>query len=177
LRTLYLSYLAKPASNRPIYRAIRRHKPRKILELGIGFGERAVRMIEAAGRFHPLGEIQFTGVDLFEARSSVDGSGITLKMAHRLLRSTGAAIQLVPGELASGLARVANSLGQVDLIVVSPRLDPNGLARAWFYFPRLMHQQTQVFLEELLPGGRTAVRPLGRNEIDTLAAVTTRRAA
>ena len=110
LRTFYLSYLSKPSSNRPIYRAIRRYRPRKILELGVGFGARAVRMIEVAGRFCPVGEIQFTGLDLFEARSAVDGSGVTLKMAHRLLRSAGARIQLVPGELSSGLARVANAV-------------------------------------------------------------------
>ena len=92
LRVFYLSYFSNPAGDRLIYRTIRRQKVRTILELGIGFGQRAVRMIEIAGCYHPIREVRFTGVDLFEARSSADGPGVTLKMAHRLLNATGARI-------------------------------------------------------------------------------------
>lgn len=178
LRFFYLSYLSRPPSDRPVYRAIRRHCLRKILELGIGAGERALRMIEVAGLCCPPRQIEFSAVDLFEARSAADGPGMTLKMAHRLLGGTRARVQLVPGDPHVGLARVANSLGRLDLVVISARLDPGHLGRAWFYVPRLLHDRTQVFLERLLPGGRRSLRLVARDEIETLAAAgTLRRAA
>ena len=177
LRLLYFCYLSKPAGDRLIYREIRRHRVRRILELGIGSGQRAARMIEIAGQFSPLREIRFTGVDLFEARSAVDGPGVTLKMAHRLLRATGARVQLIPGDPSTALARAANNLGQLDLVVISPRLDPRRLAHAWFYVPRLLHERSQVFLERILPGGGTSLRLLARSEIETLAAAAVSRRA
>ena len=134
-------------------------------------------MIEVAALRKPLDEIQFTGIDLFESRSSADGPGVTLKMAHRLLTATGARVQVVPGDPLSGLSRVANTLGQIDLIIFSPRLNPKQLARAWFYVPRLLHDRSQVLVEELLPGGRTSSRLVPRNEIDALAAAASPRRA
>ena len=171
LRILYLSYFSTPAVDRPIYCAIRRHKVRKILELGIADGRRAMRMIEVAGRYCPPEKIEFTGVDPFEGRSSADGPGATLKLAHRVLHRTGARVQLIPGDPFAGLSRCANAIGQVDLIVISSRLDPRSLAKAWFYVPRLLHGQTQIFHERLLPGGRRALEPVGHSDIEAMAAV------
>jgi hypothetical protein len=48
LRLLNLRYFSKPIADRPIYRAICRHRVQKIVELGIGDGRRALRMIQAA---------------------------------------------------------------------------------------------------------------------------------
>lgn len=178
LRALYLSYLSTPTYDRPIYRAICRQRVRKILELGIGDGRRAVRMIELAGLFHPPPKIEFSGMDLFESRSAADGPGMSLKMAHRLLGRTGARVQLIPGDPYTGLAVAANRLGQLDLVVISARLDPRSLAPAWFYVPRLLHDSTRVFQERLLPGGRTSIRLVTADEIRTLVtASVVRRAA
>ena len=178
LRSIHLSYLSTPASDRPVYRAVCRRKARRVLELGVGVGQRATRMIEAAGRFHPQREIFYCGLDPFEARSAVDGPGVTLKMAHRLLSATGARIQLVPGDPCEGLTRTANRLGEVDIVVIASRLDPKRLGRAWFYVPRLLHEKSEVFLESILPGGRKSLRLLPRSEIEALAsAAADRRAA
>jgi len=168
-RTTYLSYLSSPASDRPIYRSVCRRQAGRILELGIGVGQRAVRMIEAAGCFRPEHEISYYGLDPFEGRSAVDGPGVTLMMAHRLLKTTGARIQLVPGAPCQNLARTANSLGQFDVIVLSSRLDSKQLAEVWFYVPRLLHERSDVFLECVLPGRKTAVRLLSRAEIEAMA--------
>jgi len=176
-RTFYLSYLSSPAADRPVYRVIQRQGVSKILELGVGNGRRARRMIELARHCCPLKRIQYIGLDLFEDRSSLDGPGVTLKMAHRLLKPTGARVQLVPGDPFSGLSRAANSLGQVDLIVISPRLDPRSLAKAWFYVPRLLHPQTQVFQEQLRGGGQRVLRLIDHREIASLAAASVRRRA
>ncbi len=177
LRALYLSYLSTPTNDRLIYRAICRQKVRKILELGIGDGRRAVRMIELAGLFHSPPKIEFSGMDLFESRSAADGPGMSLKMAHRLLGRTGARIQLIPGDPYMGLTWAANSLGQFDLVVISARLDPRSLAPAWFYVPRLLHDSTRVFQERLLPGGRPSLQLVGSDEIRTLAAASVVRPA
>lgn len=178
LRAFYLSYLSTPVSDRPIYRAICRHRVRKILELGIGNGQRAARMIELAGLFRPLPQIEFSGLDLFESRSAADGPGMSLKTAHRLLARTGARILLIPGDPYTGLAACASRLGPMDLVVISARLDPQSLARAWFYLPQLLHDRTQVFQERRLPSGGTCSHPVAVDEIRALAmASVLRRAA
>jgi hypothetical protein len=178
LRAFYLSYLSTPASDRPIYRTICRQGVRKILELGIGAGQRAVRMIQLSALCHPLPEIEFSGTDLFESRSAVDGPGMSLKMAHRVLGGTGARVKLIPGDPYTGLARAASTLGQLDLVVISARADPRSLARAWFYLPGLLHDRTQVFQERSLPGGGAALHLVAPDEIRALAAAAlVRRAA
>jgi hypothetical protein len=135
-------------------------------------------MIEAASLCVPLDEIRYTGVDRFEDRTAADGPGVTLKMAHRLLRATGARIRLVPGDLPDALARSANSLGDTDLVILSARHCRASLDRAWFYLPRLLHADSRVFLEEALPGGRMRVRPVEPAEIaERAAAAASRRAA
>jgi len=176
-RSFYLSHLSKPSGDRLIYRTIARRKVQSVLEIGIAVGQRASRMIEMARRFHPVAEVRYAGIDPFEARSAMDGPGVTLKMAHRLLHSTGAQVQLIPGDPLAALSRTANSLGQVDLMVVSSRLDPRQLARAWFYVPRLLHERSVVLLEKLLPGGHTSVRLVTGDEIETLAAADAGRRA
>jgi len=169
LRVLYLSRLSNPAAERVIYRAIQGQRVSRILELGIADGSRAARMIEVAAYCREPKDIQYFGLDLFEARSSSDGPGVTLKLAHRRLSATGARVKLIPGDPFSGLSRCANLLGQLDLIVVSARLEPRSLAKAWFYLPGLMHRQTRVFQEVMRPGGVRAICPLGRDEIESRA--------
>lgn len=89
LKILYLLYLSKPHSDRLIYRAIVRAKIHNILELGIADGKRALHMVDAAARFTPRPEIQYVGMDLFEARNETDGPGLPLITAHRVLKQSG----------------------------------------------------------------------------------------
>ena len=131
LRLLYLCYFSKPAFDRPIYRAIRRYHARKIVEVGVGDGHRAVRMIEAAHRASPSLDVHYVGMDPFEARTEPSGRGLSLKAAHQLLSgkrgrgscSAGVRVQLVPGNPSDGLMRMANSLGKIDLLIVPAEFD------------------------------------------------------
>jgi hypothetical protein len=118
------------------------------LELGIGDGARTLRMLQLAMQGQPPSAISYTGVDLFEARTEADGPGLSLKAAHQRLKATGARVRLAPGDPYSALARIANELGAVDLILVSADQAGASLDRAWFYVPRLLHAETQVFVEE-----------------------------
>ncbi|MHC4401170.1 MAG: hypothetical protein ACYTG0_15965 [Planctomycetota bacterium] len=128
-------------------------------------------MIETASLRSPVGQIQYAGVDLFEARSSRDGPGMMLKTAHRLLTRTGARIQLVPGDPFSALSRAANRLAGTELVVISARQDIHSLARAWFFLPRMLAPGAEVWAEKMSrPEGRLVLRQLAAEEIAELSA-------
>jgi hypothetical protein len=142
----YLTHFSQPVHNRAIYRSINDRKLCRLLEIGIGSCERALNMIAVAQRAARQAEIRYTGIDLFEART--DGTErIPLKSAHKSLRRSGARIQLVPGDPYSAIARIANSMRDTDLIVISADQDPESLAMAWPYFPRMMHPASLVVQE------------------------------
>jgi hypothetical protein len=148
---LYLTRFSKPEGERVIFRAMKRKPVQRIVELGMGDMRRTHRMLQFASELAKEDEkIHFTGIDLFESRPAVDGKpvGIPLKEAHRLLKLTGHSIKLIPGDPYSALARAANSLQNSDLIVISAGHDQESLERAWFYVPRMMHENTLIFLEQ-----------------------------
>lgn len=176
LQVLYTCYLAKPNSDRVLYRTILQNRARKILELGIGTGSRAKRLIWLAQRYHAPHSVCYVGLDPFEARTASDGPGVALKLAYRMLRTSGASVRLLPGEPLAVLAEAANTIGTVDLAIFSARVAPTLLAETWFYVPRLLHPQSEVFVETGLPGGRRSIRRVEPDEIAAVAA-TRRRAA
>lgn len=126
-------------------------------------------MIEVAASTTPTGEVRYTGIDAFEARSASDGPGLSLKAAHRLLKRTGARIQLVPGDPFAALARIANSVGPTDLVVISHRIEPGSLERAWFYLPRTLHANSLVLEERHLPSGELSLREMTPEDLANLA--------
>ena len=147
LRYLHLAYLSHPAENRPLYRAIRRNRIRRIVEIGVGSVERAVRMIRLASQIDSPIKVRYTGLDRFELRQPEHGEPLSLKQAHRDLRSTGAQVQLVPGNPAQSLTRVANSLMNTDLVLIGAEEGAMVTEQAGFYLPRLLHGGSLVFEE------------------------------
>ena len=179
LRLLHLCYLSRPSADRRLYRAIRRHRPRKIVELGVGDARRALRMIEIAQQSCLPQDIHYVGMDLFEGRDGSGGRSISLKAAHQLLRATGVRVQLVPGNPPDALIRLANSLGKVDLLIVPAELQSAEHARTWFFVPRFLHERSLVFVEGVRSDGRKTLQVKPRAEIDQIATAATirRRAA
>ncbi len=173
LRLRYLTHLSKPASDRLLYRTIYQHRYRTILEVGVGNAERAMRMIEVAALQSPIAEVQYNGIDLFEARTVADGPGLTLKMVHRRLRATGARIRLLPGDPLSALSGAANTVRRIDLLIVSAGLNRESLGQAWFYVPRMLHPSSLVLLAGAGEAGQ--FRRLSMPEIETLATAALRR--
>lgn len=153
IRLAHLAYFSKPAGDRIVYRAIRRTRARKILELGLREGRRARRIIEAATR-GAAESVSYTGIDLFELRPPAENDGLSLKEAHSLLKPTRARVRLIPGDPFAALARMANEIGPCDLIVIASDQPAESLERAWFYVPRLLHATTNVFIER--PGSEQA---------------------
>jgi hypothetical protein len=178
LRYLYLAYFSKPVADRSLFRAIRRLKARKILEVGIESSTRTLRMIHLARRLAGAEAVRYVAIDLFEARASAQGSGQSLKETHKRLSPTGAQVQLIPGEPVHAIPRAANALAGMDLVVISAESTLESLSGAWFYLPRMLHPKSEVYLETpLADGSGTSFRLLAHEEIETLAAASKRRRA
>ncbi len=177
LRYLHLAYLSKPASDRVLFRTIWRRRVRSILQIGIGTGDRASRMISLAQRRTTGEAIRYVAIDLFEARPEGQ-PGLSLKEAHRRLKATGAQVQLVPGDPASALTRTANALAKIDLVLIACPHDEQSLAGAWFYVPRLLHDASIVYVETATgDSAMTTWKPLPTAEIQSRANAPRRRQA
>jgi hypothetical protein len=168
LKYVYLASFSQPKAERLLFRAIRRQKIRKIVELGVGSCRRAIRLIEVARRYAGAEPVHFTGIDLFEARGG-DGPAMSLKGAFQLLKPTGARVQLIPGDPRTALTRAANSLVGTELVIVSQSQDRDSLARAWFYMPRMLAAGALVYMEEPAGDPGTRLRPMPRLDIERLA--------
>ena len=148
LRLFYLFHFSKPASNRAVYQAVYRRRIRRIVELGVGTGQRALRLIEVAAGHSPSDQVVYTGVDPFEGRSAEDVPGMTLKDAYRTLRATGARVNLLPGDPAAVFSAAANNLGTADLVLIAWPMPRSMLPRASYYLRRMLHDGSLVLLEE-----------------------------
>ena len=177
IKLIYKAYLSHPASDRLVFKTIRRLRARRIVECGIGTTQRARQIIETAQIVSPNDNIYFTGIDLFEARTAADGPGVSLKLAHRQLSATGAKIQLIPGDPLSAFAQAANSLSNTDLLIISARQNPSKMAEVWFYVPRILHEGSVVLEEEALSGGQMSIESVLLGEIAKRAGATGRRRA
>jgi hypothetical protein len=176
LKALWLAYLSKPADERVLYRLIRKRKLRKIVEIGIGSGQRALRMISLARRYHPAAQVRYTGIDWFEGRTTNSADGMNLKTAYRMLRASGARIHLVPRDAHEAFARVANALSGNELVAISCEQPLESLGRMWFFLPRMLAPQAVVLFSRPTDEDRIW-RPLPLAEIQSLGAEPRRRAA
>jgi predicted O-methyltransferase YrrM len=147
VRVLYLALLSKPPHERAIFKTIRNLRANSVVEFGVGLGLRSQRMITMLRRNHDADDVHYVGIDLFEARAA-GSPGMTLKQAHRSLAETGVQIRLVPGDPFSALARTANELTGTDLVVIGADQDSASLREAWFYLPRMLHDQSLVLIEQ-----------------------------
>jgi hypothetical protein len=169
LRSSYLLYFSQPAADRSLYQALRGRPVRSIVELGIDLSSRTPRLLEVASWKRGNQPLRYTGIDLFEARPSGQ-PGLLLKQAFTQLRRPGINTQLVPGDPASALQRVANSLTSTDLLVIAADQNRESLSRAWTWMPRMLNDKSLVFWEEpVQERGQTRWRPLKLADIQRLA--------
>jgi hypothetical protein len=122
--------------------------------------------------------VRYVALDLFEARPADRPRGLSLKQTHQMLSPLGAKVQLIPGDPAQALARAANSLQGMDLVLISADYDVASLGGAWFYLPRMLHASSRVYLESRQPDSPNAsLRLLSASEIERLAGESRRRRA
>src|SRR5262245_60394378 len=159
LRCLYLLYFSQPAADRAVYQALRGRLIRSVVELGINRTERTQRILEIARWGSENTPLRYTGIDLFEARPA-NQAGLTLKQAYAALKRPNVQVQLVPGDAATALRRVANSLANTDLLLIAANQNEESLARAWAWIPRMLCPTSLIFREEPAQGpGQTIWRP------------------
>lgn len=178
LQLFYLLHLCRPTTDRVLFRAIHRAKVQRILELGLTSTKRTLRMVAVSQLANPSKVPHYIGIDLFEDRPDPSRLVWPLRDAYRNLRAAGARVRLIPAEPLVGLMQVANELGKLDLLVISAAAAPGEHSRAWLFLPRLLHQDTQVFCENLDGRQPAGFQRLDMATINRLAtAVLKRRAA
>ena len=175
LKYTYLAYLSQPATDRVLYRSIEKRPIRSILEIGVGNGVRAERLLAVAARTESEAELRYTGIDLFEDRPA-GTEHIALKQAYQQLRQKHVKIQLVPGDPFSALARISNYVSGIDLVVVAGDQDAESMTRAWIFVPRMIHAETLVFAQAADARGKLAdFVQLTRQQLEELAGLRGRR--
>jgi hypothetical protein len=143
LAAIWTGCFSKPAAERSVEVAIKRRRPMRILQIGLGDGQQSRRAITLAQRYQPKGHIEFIGIDLFEDRHG-DEPPYPLKEAYRHLRSTAARVRLIPGDPHGAMVRAANSLSKIELVLISRGVSKASLASAWFYLPRTLAKNALV---------------------------------
>jgi hypothetical protein len=145
LKAIWSACFPQPTADRALFCALKQRPLRRILEIGLGDGSRALQIIKHARKRRRHADVHYIGVDLFELRPHGHTPALTLKSAYRLLRSAGARVKLVPGDPLSALARTANSINRIDTVIISHGVDAPALARAWFYLPRMLAANAVVY--------------------------------
>jgi hypothetical protein len=133
-------------------------------------------MVELAQAYAAPTPVRYVGIDLFEARPA-SAPGMTLKCAYVQLKGLGVRLHLIPGDPYAALARSANELGKFDMMVVRWDQDPTAVERAWFYFPRLLHAGSRIFLEPSQSSGNAEFSEMHFEEVIRRSADAMRHAA
>jgi hypothetical protein len=163
-RYAYLAYVSRPKSVRQLYRLVKRHQVRRIVEIGVSDLTRSISLLEVAQRFAGDQKVTHSGLDWFDARPK-HMPPLTLKESYRELHGTGASVRLVPGSPAASLAAVANSHQNSDLILISAAVSSDELQAAWFYVPRMLHPKSVILREQLSSSGELSYEWLSLSQI------------
>jgi hypothetical protein len=84
----------------------------------------------------------------------------------------------VPGAPASSLASAANAHPSTDVILIGADVAESDLNGAWFYVPRMLHENSIVLAERHEADGRVNFNRITRSQIgDWAARESVRRAA
>jgi hypothetical protein len=160
-KTAHLTLLSRPARDRAVYRQMLQQRPSTIVEIGLGDGRRAERIIELACLMHPAGTVRYVGFDRFESAHAVQ---LRLKDAYSRLHRDQARVLLVPGSPLESLTRVANSLSSIDLVVVDYLPHDPLMADAWLFVPRILGSAATVLAHDE-PGSKGSFVPVVAEEL------------
>jgi predicted O-methyltransferase YrrM len=80
------------------------HRPRKIAEIGTWNGNRAIQMLQQAGKYYPADLLRYQGFDLFEQQTGeqynreLSKHGYPLDVVRKRIEATGANTSLIAGD-------------------------------------------------------------------------------
>lgn len=119
-QSLYLIHFSKPIEDRPIYREVAANRPKRIAEVGIQRGVRTQHLLELAIRYcKSPGEVEYFCSDPFEGRNIEDGSGLSLRKAHRLLNLLDVRCRPFPSEPEQGISQITKVAQDIDFLVIA----------------------------------------------------------
>ncbi|QDV71239.1 hypothetical protein Poly24_49730 [Rosistilla carotiformis] len=157
--------LSKPAENRVLFRATANRKILSVLETGLEDGSRCERLLQWL-KHHDSVPARYAAIDQFEA-----GGGISLKQFHSKLAAFGIKPMPIPGTLATGLPRVAHTIGAVDLLILNQDRDSLCEPAVQNFLPRIIHPETVVIATDSATKHLYAIDPtelLGAATIQSL---------
>jgi hypothetical protein len=152
VQRLYWRYLSKPLAHRALYNHVIEQPIASVLEIGMGSGER-IRTILSLYQLPPeTQQLRYAAIDPFE--SAGDAGHLSLKAAHRVLSEHQVKAHLVPGDVVSGISRVAHSVLPSDLVIIDGHWNTSTaegeMIERWL--PRLCHRGSTIFAASV-PGG------------------------
>lgn len=164
-----------------LFTAIRKIKPKNIMEIGTWNGNRAEQMIETAQKFWPVSEITYYGFDLFEEMmkelitKEVIGEAQKLRVlppmeeVRKKLIKTGAKINLFKGNTLKVLPEVIHSLPKMDFIFIDGGHSIETITNDWHYSQQLMVKNTVVIFDDYYfnkddIGAKTVIEKIDGNQ-------------
>ncbi len=140
-----------------LFKAIRMHKPKTILEIGTSAGDTAVEMIRAAGNLVPESEITYWGVDLFESGSEeVWNEEFTggyeppkLSVVHdRIKKATDAKVTLIATNSNNLNPEAFCDMGTPDLIYIDGGHSLATVRHDWMLAEKLAGSHTVIVFDD-----------------------------
>jgi len=153
MQRLYWRYLSKPAAFRDLYLHAIDHPVGSILEIGMGSGQRIQAILGLCQLPPEVKHLRYAAVDPFES-AGTGGHHLSLKAAHRMLSERGVKAHLIPGDVVSGVMRVAHTVLPSDLVLIEG-LWNNGSPEAETiaqWLPRLCHSRSVIFASSTFGG-------------------------
>ena len=146
-QTFYLTHFSKPVSYRAIYRYIQSEHPRKVLETGIQRAERTLTMLQMLLKYcGEKSDVHYCGIDPFESRTPVDGPGLSLRKAHRLISQFEIKSRLIPATPADAIKQLHLNrlIEKVDLAIFATP-DKAWLPASMTSLGELIHESAGIF--------------------------------
>ena len=132
-------FLGRSPSRSPLVRELKDCSATSVLEIGVGDGSRAVEVVMFLSQ-QSDNPIRYAGIDQFE----MSGGETTLMQFHQKLRAASIRPQLFPEPTASGLLRVAHTIGMMDLVLIADDSVDCDSAKFRGLLSRVVHQGTRI---------------------------------
>lgn len=125
---LHLTRFSAPVDERAIYRHILQTCPITLVECGIQRGERMLNMLRLVeyrrrslrdSNSLETEDFLYVCTDPFEGRTEIDGPGLSLRKAHKLLSRFNLKHRCLPGPGEMGIAQISRSVKDIDLAVLA----------------------------------------------------------
>ena len=153
---LKVKYARRPRRYAHLLEAIRRRRPRRILEIGVYDGIRAVEMIEAACISRPASEVEYFGFDLFDMLSDellqaeLSKKPLPMEVVQKRIEETGAHVTLYRGFSQDTLPQYLEEHRgeQVDFVFIDGGHAVETITSDWRHVETAMDAGTVVLFDD-----------------------------